>query len=111
MDQIMVALIDKMKDQKLYLNSELSLSLVATILGIRKEVLSKVLNQGLSKNFYRFVNEYRVEEFKRLAENEGANKFTHLGLAYEAGFNSKTTFYKAFKQITQLTPSEYLETL
>lgn len=98
-----------MEEDQLYLDPELSLSTVAIKLDTRKEIVSRVINQEMSSSFYRFVNEYRVQEFKRLVEKEDTKHITHLGLAFEAGFKSKTTFYKAFKDITRGTPSDFLK--
>ncbi|MEP1096209.1 MAG: helix-turn-helix domain-containing protein, partial [Cyclobacteriaceae bacterium] len=97
-----------MTDDQLYLDPELSLAAVASKLSARKEIVSRVINQEMSSSFYRFVNEYRVQEFKRLVGKENTKHITHLGLAFEAGFKSKTTFYKAFKDVTGGTPSEFL---
>ncbi len=102
-------LLNQMENQKLYLDPELSLLAIANLLGRRKEIISKVINQGLNKNFYQFVNEYRIEEFKQLVEQQDKKHITHLGLAFEAGFKSKTTFYKAFKEIVGSTPAQYLK--
>ncbi len=108
-EQITSRLVEKMKLEKLFLNSELTLTLLAEHMNVRKEVLSKSINQGLSMNFYRFVNGFRVEEFKRRVEAGSHRHMTHLGIAHESGFKSKTTFYKAFKEITGVTPSQYLK--
>ncbi len=104
-------LMDIMTSKKLYLNPELSLHFLAQELDTRKELISKVLNQGLSKNFYQFVNEYRVAAFKQLIDQKDHTQFTLHGLALAVGFKSKTTFYKAFKEITGQTPSQYLRSL
>jgi len=109
LDKIKANLMDVMHSGKMYLNPDLSLPDMALKLGMRKELLSRAINLGIGKNFYRFVNEFRIEEFKRLVANGGAKRLTHSGLAYEAGFKSKSTFYKAFKEITGITPSEFLK--
>lgn len=109
LDKIKANLMDVMHSGKMYLNPDLSLPEMALKLGMRKELLSRAINLGIGKNFYRFVNEFRVEEFTRLVANGKAKRLTHLGLAYEAGFKSKSTFYKAFKEITGITPSEFLK--
>lgn len=98
-----------MVDQKLYLDQELSLGSVANKLGIHSHQLSKILNIQLRKNFYEYVNEYRVDEFKRLAVNPKNKHISLLGLAMDAGFNSKATFNRFFKKSTGLTPSEFQE--
>jgi len=96
-----------MVDEKLYLEQELSLGETAYKLGIHAHQLSKLINNQLQKNFFEFVNEYRVDEFKRLVINPENKHISLLGLAMDAGFNSKATFNRFFKNSTGLTPSEF----
>jgi len=71
--------------------------------------LSYLLNDSFGVNFFNFVNRYRVDEAKRLMLS-GQNKHLNLlGIAYSAGFNSKTTFNIAFKKQTGLSPSEFMK--
>jgi len=78
------------------------------MLGVLPNHLSQIINQYEEKNFYDFVNSYRVEEFITLAKKDIDKNFNLLGLAYEAGFNSKSSFNQVFKKITGKTPSEFL---
>lgn len=94
---------------KPYLNPDLSLDDLARSVDCRKELLSKTINQGLSSNFYRLINEHRIREFEKLAKDPANAHFTHLALALEAGFRSKTTFYKAFRELKKTTPGAYLK--
>lgn len=96
-----------MLNDKLFLDPELSLGETANKLGIHAHQLSKLLNIQLNKNFFEFVNEYRVNEFKRLVSNPINKHISLLGLAMDAGFNSKATFNRFFKNSTGLTPSEF----
>jgi AraC-like DNA-binding protein len=98
-----------MHTEKPYLNKEITLPALAKILAITPHHLSQVINERLNQNFFEFINEYRVEEFKRLATNPKNKHISILGLAMEAGFNSKATFYRFFKSNTGLTPSEFME--
>lgn len=103
-------LIKYMLEEKPYLNPELTLPELATNLEFSRNQLSGIINQVHKKNFYEFVNEYRVDEVKRLM-NDPANKHLKMiSLAYDAGFNSKASFYRIFKQLTKMTPSEYFST-
>lgn len=103
-------LIKYMLKEKPYLNPELTLPELATNLEFSRNQLSGIINQVHKKNFYEFVNEYRVDEVKRLM-NDPANKHLKMiSLAYDAGFNSKASFYRIFKQLTKMTPSEYFST-
>jgi len=111
----MTPLIDQLnhclENERPYLNPDLSLDDLARLVNCRKELLSKAINQGLSTNFYRLINEHRIMEFEALAKNPANAHLTHLALALEAGFRSKTTFYKAFRELKQVTPSTYLKSL
>ena len=78
------------------------------MLGVLPNHLSQIINQYEEKNFYDFVNSYRVEEFITLAKKDIDKNFNLLGLAYESGFNSKSSFNQVFKKITGKTPSEFL---
>ena len=99
-------LLNKMEHDKPYLDAKLSLSKLASIVGISANHLSQVINQYEAVNFCDFVNKYRVEEFKRQADNHP--HFNILSLALEAGFNSKSAFNHIFKKQTGKTPSQYL---
>ena len=90
-----------------YLNNNLSLGDFVERLQIPGHVISEVLNGLLNKNFYEYINYYRVEEFKRLVKKPENSNDTNLGLAYQAGFNSKTAFNTSFKKFTDQTPSNY----
>ena len=100
-------LIKSMERDKLYLLNDLNVRFLEEKLNLTAKQISEALNQGLGKNFYSFINEYRVREFKsRVAEN---HHLTFAGLAKDCGFNSKTTFQRVFKEITGMRPSEYLD--
>lgn len=102
-------LIQLMDKEKLYLEPELNIGDIANQLNIHAHQLSRLINQQLKKNFYEFVNAYRVQEFKRLATDPRNRHISILGLAMDAGFNSKATFYRFFKNTTGLTPSQFME--
>jgi AraC-like DNA-binding protein len=97
-----------MEKENWYLNSELTIQEVAEKLKTNKQYISEVINKSFRKNFYDFINDYRIEEFKRLAAQPGADRMNILGIAFEAGFNSKATFNAVFKKKTGVTPSEYI---
>lgn len=96
-----------MKDEKPFLDPELSLSTLAKAIGINRNQLSQLINTGIGENFYDFINKYRVEEVKRLMVDPQKQNYNLLGMALEAGFKSKSTFNLIFKRFTGLTPSEY----
>ena len=98
---------DLMVRKKLFLDPELSLPMLADEAGLSTHSLSYLLNTGFGENFYAFVNRYRVEEAKQLLTTR-VKALSMLGIAYEAGFRSKTTFNNAFKKHTGLSPSQYV---
>jgi AraC-like DNA-binding protein len=93
--------------QKAHLNKNISLQQLATLCGIRANVVSEVLNKFYQKNFYDFINELRAKEVVTRLQD---NSFSHLtidALAEECGFKSKSTFYQSFKKLTGQTPTQY----
>jgi len=90
-----------------YLDSELSLGKLSLKLNISKHKLSQVINEYLGKNFFDFVNDYRIKNAKRLLADPNNNHFKIITLAFDSGFNSKSTFYKLFKKVEGITPLEY----
>ena len=100
-----------MEEKRPYLNAELDINMFAEEIAVSPHHLSQAINEQTSKNFFDFVNSYRVEEFIRLIPNPENGPYTILDLAFEAGFNSKSTFNKFFKKQTRLTPSQYRKSL
>lgn len=103
------SLIKLMLSEKLFLDSKLSIKTVAEKLEISVNHLSQVINQQSGKNFFKFINEYRIEEAKKLLLDQSKKKYTILAIAYDCGFNSKSSFNTLFKQFTGKTPSEFIE--
>ncbi|WP_259066788.1 helix-turn-helix domain-containing protein [Mucilaginibacter sp. X4EP1] len=102
-------LIRLMQTKCLYMDNELSLPDLADAMNMSTHDLSHVLNKGLNMSFYQFINSYRVEEAKRLMLSKDNKHLNMLGIAYGAGFNSKTTFNTFFKKQTGLSPSQFIE--
>jgi len=100
-----------MREEKLYLDSELSLNDLSDRMNLSVHQLSELINQGHSLNFNDYINQFRVEEFKHLLQQRRFENDTLLAVAFEAGFNSKTTFNTSFKKFTGLTPSQYKRSL
>ena len=96
-----------MKKNKPYTNPGLTLNELAQKLKLTPHLLSKIINEGYDKNFFDFINEYRIEEFKQRFEDPRNRQYTMLAIAFEVGFNSKTSFNRAFKKMTQQTPREF----
>jgi AraC-like DNA-binding protein len=93
--------------QKPFLDNELNLLKLAELMQTTIHTLSYVINEGYGENFALFVNRFRVEEAKKLLEDPAVAHLSMLGIAFEAGFNSKTAFNTAFKKISGFSPSEY----
>jgi AraC-like DNA-binding protein len=96
--------------EELYLDTDLNLGKLAHKLDITSHQLSYVINNGFNQNFYSFINKFRVEKAKNLLADKELNKYSIIGIAFESGFNSKTSFNTTFKKITGQTPSEFKKT-
>ena len=104
-------LLSFMKQEKPYLNPELSLQSLSEDLHVSRHRLSAIINARQGMNFFEFVNFYRINEVKELMQKDVSGKMKIYELAYDAGFNSKATFYRIFKQISGETPSGFREKL
>jgi len=102
-------LLKYVEEKKPYLNRDLSVQDMADETGIPRHHITQVLNEKHKKNFFTFINEYRVKEVIERFSDRRNNNFTILAIAFDAGFNSKTTFNSIFKSQTGMTPSQYRE--
>ncbi len=102
-------LISVMETGKPYLSRDLSIQDLSDLTGIPRHHITQVLNEKHGKNFFTFINGYRVNEVILRFSDPKNNYFTILAIAFDAGFNSKTTFNSIFKSQTGMTPSEYRE--
>lgn len=100
-------LLDYMNAVKPYLDGDLKLDNLADRLSIPSHHLSQIINERLEKNFYEFVNGYRVQEAKRIFSDPQKKKYKILRVALESGFNNKTSFNTVFKKEVGMTPSEF----
>lgn len=98
-------LINLMETEKPYLNPELNLNQLAEKLEIHPRSLSLLIKHNFNKNFFDFINNYRIDEAKILLKSD--NKMTILQILMESGFNSKSVFNTCFKKYTGLTPSQF----
>jgi len=96
-----------MKKEKPWLNDEVTVNDISIRTGIPKHYITQVLNEKLSKNFYTLINEYRTDEAIRLFGIEKYKRWTIEAIAYESGFNSKSSFNNFFKKYKGQTPSEF----
>ncbi len=98
-----------MKEKELYKNTNVKLLSVAKEINITQHKLSQLLNDNIGKSFSSFLNDYRVEESKRLLKEK--SKFTLESIGFEAGFSSKSSFYATFKKVVGKTPAQYQKDL
>lgn len=100
-------LMEYMERDRPYLDNELRLASLADQLHVSPHHLSQVINEQCGQHFSDFINAYRIEEVKRLLSMPRNADALIINLAYAAGFNNKTSFNKAFKIATGLSPTEY----
>lgn len=100
-------LIQGMELEKLYLAPDLTLTQVAESINISATHVSQIINEKLNTNFLDFVNGYRIKAAQEKLIDPKLSHYTIISIAYESGFNSKSTFYTAFKKVTGMTPSQY----
>ena len=94
-------------DGKLYKDPNLKLSDLAQKINISTNLLSQLLNDNLGKGFSVYINEYRINEACKLITSD--SPFTFEAIGYEVGYNSKSTFYAAFKKVKDTTPALFKE--
>ncbi|MBP7284733.1 MAG: helix-turn-helix transcriptional regulator [Leptospiraceae bacterium] len=104
-------LIEYMEKEKPYLREDLRIREVADELGINLNYLSQALNEVIQKNFYQFVNEYRVKEIQERIKKPEFQDYPLLRIALECGFNSKSSFNSTFRRFTNISPKEYRKTI
>lgn len=98
-----------MENEKPYLDSEITLPKLGKMLLLNTYQTSYLINNCFGENFYTFINRYRLEECKRRLLNADYDHLSILGIAFDSGFNSKTTFNTSFKKSTGLSPKEFKE--
>ena len=106
-DEIYQKLLDLMEERQLFKDSDLTLPLLAKQLKITRRKLSQIINQKTQSNFNHFINQYRVEEAKKILNDPNFDHLNMLGVAYEVGFNSKATFFSVFKKFEGSPPGVY----
>ena len=107
--KIYSSLNELMTKESLFNNNDITLTELAKRLDIHPNHLSQVINEKEQKNFYNYINSLRIKAFIKLASLHENKKYTLLSLAYDCGFNSKSTFNKHFKENTGKTPTAYFK--
>jgi AraC-like DNA-binding protein len=95
---------DLMESEKIYLNPDLTVYDLSKASSVPAHHITEVLNQHMNISFYEFINNYRVDEAKRLLRSADHRQFTLEVIGRESGFNSRSTFYNYFKKATGMTP-------
>ncbi len=108
-EEFVNSLLNHMKENKPFTDPEIMLSKLSNDLGVTPEYLSGIINGRLNKNFFDFINHFRIQEFKSLCQDPKNRRLTLISLAYDSGFNSKATFNRVFKSVMGCTPSDYLK--
>ena len=101
--------LDHLAEDEPFLDPDLTLRQLADGVDLPANQLSWLINAKLNKNFNDLINHHRIERFKSLAANPAKRNLTIMGLAYESGFNSKTTFNTSFKKMIGMTPREFMQ--
>lgn len=98
-------------ERELFKDPNLDLRTLSDQLDMKEKEVSRLIKLNTQKNFYHYINQFRVEDFKKLLNSSKASQLTLLGLAMEAGFSSKSTFYSVFKNTEGITPKQYQDRL
>ncbi|MEH6537299.1 MAG: AraC family transcriptional regulator [Psychroserpens sp.] len=98
-------------EEKLYLNPDLTLTLLAEKIAVREHTLSMAINKILQINFFDYVNKQRVAEAQKLLRDSEKKQFTVEYIGTLSGFSSKATFYRAFVKHTGKTPGQFSKSL
>lgn len=106
-EEYLTRLLKYMDDEKPYLDGDLNINDLSRKTGIPRHHITEVLNEKHKRNFFSFINEYRVKEVISRINDPKYQHYTILAIAFDSGFNSKSTFNTFFKAYTGKTPSEY----
>ncbi len=106
-EAIILALTHLMHEEELYAEPQLCIDRVAEKLKVNSKYLSQAINEVYNQNFYNFINELRVEKAKTFLQMDSHDHFSVDGIANQVGFQSKSSFYTAFKKSTGVTPAAF----
>jgi len=106
-EEYLTRLLNYMEDEKPYLDGDLTIHDLSHKTGIPRHFITEVLNEKYGRNFFTFINEYRVREVISRINDPRYQHYTIIAIAFDAGFNSKSTFNTIFKAYSGKTPSEY----
>jgi YesN/AraC family two-component response regulator len=110
-DFLIMKEIEALMLKEIYKNSALSLEMLAKQLGAKRNYVSGAINRCTKKNFNTFVNEYRIKEAIRHLSKKNIQSFSIDSIAFEVGFNDPRNFFRVFKKMTGLTPTEFVNNI
>ncbi len=99
----------KLEQDKVYLDDSLTLEKFSEAVELPKAFVTEIINQKFNCSFKKLINQYRLNEAKRIMETVNGSKIKLIDVAYDSGFNNKVSFYRIFKEFEGISPSEYLE--
>lgn len=104
--KIIVEIMEYCEKEEPYLESDFNMDSFSQKLKIPKHQLTWILNKEIGKNFFQFINEYRIREAKKMLSDKN-NVYSIEAIGYDCGFNSKSSFFTTFKKNTGMTPLQY----
>lgn len=104
---ILASLDDYMQSKKVFLDPQLKITDLSRYTKLPRRHISQAINNKLGLNFYQYVNRFRIKEAQRLMAEDGFSRYSMAGIASQAGFNSRSSFYTAFKDQTGCTPAKF----
>ncbi len=110
-EEIYQHLLSFMDEKQPYLQDDLNMQTLSSLLQTKSNYLSQVINQKAGMNFFNFVNSYRINEVKEKLKDPKFDHLSVLGIAFESGFRSKASFNKLFKNQVGMTPTEYKKSI
>lgn len=104
---IYLNLLKVLEEEELFLSQNLKISDISKALGVPEKTVSRAVNEHAGENFNAFINRFRVNYSASLITSESHSHYTIDAIAEESGFANKVSFYKAFKRVKGISPSEY----
>ncbi len=102
-------ILNKFEIEKIYLDDTINLQRFSESIALPPAYVSEIINQKFSYSFKKLLNQYRLNEAKKMIQNNSKKKVKLIEIAFESGFNNKVSFYRTFKEFEGISPSEYLE--
>lgn len=105
--EILIRLIEVFENDKVFLNSEISIQEIAKMLGTNRNCISRLINSYFEKTFPALLNEYRIKEAIKLLIDSKSSKFKLEAIGEMSGFKNRQVFHSVFKKETGLTPNDF----